>query len=394
MDKIKQRIRNLSLRKSLVLHIIVFLGIASILSIGIAVSCQIAEEKIHAAYPKNEERYYLTNEAGERLGDGSVISNENISYSAQDKRTLQVISVINNLAVPLSFSLCMLSAVLVFYRNRLKKPIAVLDKASEQIANNNLNFTVEYKCQDEMGRLCASFERMRFSLEQNNQIMWRQMEQRKHLNAAFAHDLRTPLTVLKGYSEILQQENDRFTVKETALTMSKHIGRLERYVESMSTLQRIEDIVPDYQEVELTAFLNHTKQMVEIICEKSGKKCHFHSHTISKNTFLDMEIFSQVLENIVSNAVRYAKSNIDIKISEIGNMLSITVSDDGVGFSTDGLENAVKSYYTENSDKSNHFGLGLYISKMLCEHHGGSLKLRNADKGAEVTALFQKSDRQ
>lgn len=76
------------------------------------------------------------------------------------------------------------------------------------ISNNNLNFSIKYDSKDELGELCSSFETMRFTLANNFSEMWRQMEERKQLNAAFAHDLRTPLTVLKGYNEILQSNHE------------------------------------------------------------------------------------------------------------------------------------------------------------------------------------------
>lgn len=390
MEKIKDRFKNLSLRKSLVLYIILFAVVALAFSIGITQGCQMAEEQIYASYPQTEERYYLTNEAGERLGEGGLIGKENTLYTVQDKRSLQVINVIETLTVPLSFSLCMFAAVFVFYRIKFKKPLNALDMASERVANNDLDFTVNYESLDEMGRLCASFEKMKFSLQQNNLLMWRQMEQRKRLNAVFAHDLRTPLTVLKGYAEILQFSNDSLAVKETALTMSKHINRLERYAESMSTLQRMEDIVPDCQRIEIDKFADGVEQIVGMICQKAGKQCHFYSYVQSKEALLDSEMFVQVIENLVSNAAYHANSSIEVTLSEMDDMLSITVADDGAGFSADSLANAAEPYYTENSDKSNHFGLGLYICKILCERHNGSLEISNTDKGGKVIAFFKK----
>ena len=394
MDKVKDRLKNLSLCKSLVLYIILFAVIALALSVGITQGCRMAEEQIYVSYPQTEERYYLTNEAGERLGEGSLIGTENILYTVQDKRILQAISVIQTLAVPLSFSLCMLVAILVFYRNKLKKPLAALDKASERIASNDLDFSVDYVGLDEMGRLCASFEKMRLSLQQNNRLMWRQMEQRKRLNAAFAHDLRTPLTVLKGYLEILQLPNDSLTVKETALTMLKHINRLERYVDSMSTLQIMEDIVPDYQKIEIDKFTDHAEQMVGMICQKAGKQYHFYSSIQSKVALLDIEMFSQVMENLVSNAAYHTRSSVEVTLSELDPMLKVMVADDGAGFSPDSLKNAAEPYYTESTDKSKHFGLGLYICKLLCEKHNGYLQIKNTDHGGEVTAFFKKEKMQ
>ena len=116
--------------------------------------------------------------------------------------------------------------------------------ASEKISNNDLDFSIEYDSKDELGQLCTSFEIMRTALANNFTEMWRQVEERKQLNAAFAHDLRTPLTVLKGYNEMLQASDNPQT-RETAVTMGKHILRMETYVSSMSNLRRLEDTQPD-----------------------------------------------------------------------------------------------------------------------------------------------------
>ena len=118
----------------------------------------------------------------------------------------------------------------VFYKQQLQKPFSILDYAASKIAKNNLDFKVIYKKEDEMGKLCASFEKMRQALQENNEEMWRQMEERRQLNAAFSHDLRTPLTVLKGQSELLMQYAPKMTAEKVSRTsemMHQHIARLE-----------------------------------------------------------------------------------------------------------------------------------------------------------------------
>ncbi len=371
------------------MYIIFFLLIATFVSAAVSKGCRIMNDSISSSYPQTSEKYYLTNEAGEQLGDGILISTENIAYSEQDKTILHILEIAESLSIPLSFSSCMLIAVFVFYRTKLKKPLAVLDRASERIANHDLNFTVDYHSADEMGRLCSSFDEMRFSLLQNNRLMQKQMEQRKRLNAAFAHDLRTPLTVLKGYAEILQLKNGS-NARETALTMSKHINRLERYVDSMSRLQRMEDITPDYKQINLSELIEQTRQTAEIIFEKSDKTFDFCYEIISDTAILDVEIFSQVFENLISNAIRYTMKKVEINIFETDDNIGVSVSDDGAGFSTDSLEKATEPYYTGSDRTSEHFGLGLYICKLLCEHHGGHIELYNTGCGAKITACFKK----
>lgn len=235
--------RNLSLRKSIILYISAFVILAILLSAGTATLCNNATKTIESKYPPTGEKYYLTNENGERLGDGNYIGVAPVAMSEKDQRLLSICEVAPIIATPIYSALCIITATLLFYRNKLKKPLTELKAASEMISNNNLDFSIKYDSKDELGELCSSFETMRFTLANNFSEMWRQMEERKQLNAAFAHDLRTPLTVLKGYNEILQSNHDPIT-KSTAATMRKHIFRLERYVDSMSHLRRLEDAQP------------------------------------------------------------------------------------------------------------------------------------------------------
>lgn len=232
MDKIKKMWCNLSLRKSIILYISAFVILAILLSAGTATLCNNATKTIESKYPPTGEKYYLTNENGERLGDGNYIGVAPVAMSEKDQRLLSICEVAPIIATPIYSALCIITATLLFYRNKLKKPLTELKAASEMISNNNLDFSIKYDSKDELGELCSSFETMRFTLANNFSEMWRQMEERKQLNAAFAHDLRTPLTVLKGYNEILQSNHDPIT-KSTAVTMGKHIFRLERYVDSM-----------------------------------------------------------------------------------------------------------------------------------------------------------------
>ncbi|GJM71848.1 hypothetical protein HMSSN036_40640 [Paenibacillus macerans] len=94
--------------------------------------------------------------------------------------------------IPVYFGGGILLAAFLFYRNKLKKPIALINRSARKIAESDLDFSLRYDSKDEMGKLCASLETMRQALEENNRSMWRMMEEHRRLNAAFAHDLRTP----------------------------------------------------------------------------------------------------------------------------------------------------------------------------------------------------------
>ena len=86
----------------------------------------------------------------------------------------------------------------IYYQKKLKIPIAQLQNGVEKIQEDNLDFHVEYNEDDELGELCCSMEKMRSELWQKQKALWESLEQRKLLNASVAHDIRTPITVLKG----------------------------------------------------------------------------------------------------------------------------------------------------------------------------------------------------
>ena len=391
MEKIRQLGKDLSLKKSIVLYITVFAIISILLSAVTSVLCNDTVNKIKDSYPPVGEKYYLTNENGERLGDGTYISNEEALLSKEDERLTSVLEIIQIVATPIYSALCVIAAALLFYHNKLKVPLAKLRVASEKISNNDLDFQVEYSSKDELGQLCSSFEIMRSTLASNFSEMWRQMEERKQLNAAFAHDLRTPLTVLKGYDEILQTSNDPAT-RDTAVRMGKHIFRLERYVDSMSRLRRLEDAQPQSDKFDIKAYVDTIADSVKILCEQHGKTLCVQKDIKNIPICMDCSFVSQVNNNLISNALRYAKSDVHICYANVDNGFYLSVSDDGCGFTKDILNKATNPYFTEEKNHSEHFGLGLYICKVLCEHHGGYLKIENCSTGAKVTAFFKSLD--
>lgn len=388
MDKMKRARQDLSLPKSLVLYIVIFVMLALVLSVMTNSICERAAEAIRTSYPASGEKYYLTNEQGERLGDGVYIGKEFVPLSPSDERTINLLKQIPLIAAPVYSALCIIAAALLFYRKKLRKPLVELRTASEKISNNDLDFSIGYDSKDELGRLVGSFETMRAMLANNFSEMWRQVEERKRLNAAFAHDLRTPLTVLKGYNEMLQASEHAQT-KEIAVTMGKHLTRMEAYVNSMSNLRRLEDTRPEYKTVPLQQFVSSLQESAQILCIQNGKKLLMQNETVDCDILMDKTFVSQVCNNLIANAVRFAQTSITLSFSLQDDGLLLSVSDDGKGFDKKSIHKVTSPYFTEETDRSEHFGLGLYICKLLCENHGGYLKIADVSNGARVRAFFK-----
>lgn len=391
MDKIKKMWCNLSLRKSIILYISAFVILAILLSAGTATLCNNATKTIESKYPPTGEKYYLTNENGERLGDGNYIGVAPVAMSEKDQRLLSICEVAPIIATPIYSALCIITATLLFYRNKLKKPLTELKAASEMISNNNLNFSIKYDSKDELGELCSSFETMRFTLANNFSEMWRQMEERKQLNAAFAHDLRTPLTVLKGQTEMLVKYAPKMSEEKiisTAEMMGRHITRLEAYVNTMNELQRLEDVEIKKESVAIKDIEKQMRITGTTVCTK--KEFVFRQNIPNtQNVTIDISVVMQVYENLLSNALRYADTKIEVHIDKQDSLFVLAIADDGGGFTSKDLSNAMKPFYkAENETNNEHFGMGLNICKILCEKHGGYLKISN-NNGAKVVAAFK-----
>ena len=284
-------------------------------------------------------------------------------------------------------------ASFVYYRLRLKKPLRILENAAERITKNDLEFTVYYEKDDELGQLCKSFEKMRSCLDENNRQTWRQMEERKRLNASFSHDLRTPLTVLEGHLDMLRnyalsEALEKEDIAEIYEVMDVQLKRLVQYVSGISELQRMEDIPITPKKISTEELKRVLFNIAEVIC--CEKKLVFDCELSGNDVSLDLEIILRVFENLLSNAVRYADTEVSVQCRIEENELIIAVSDDGKGFDADALKSATDPFYTtEKKSDGVHFGLGLNIAKILCQRHRGSISLKNKEnKGALIVVRF------
>ena len=283
-------------------------------------------------------------------------------------------------------------ATMVYYKRKLRIPIAQLQNGIKRIQENDLDFCIEYNGGDELGQLCSSMEKMRKELRQNNKALWEALEQRKLLNASVAHDLRTPITVLKGYLDyledgILQDKLSEDKLLDTVLSMQGAVTRLEQYAECVRNIEKIESIEIKTQPENVKLLI---KEMESNISQLTGEKEIFFSDGISFNEVnIDKSVLFRILENLLQNALRYAEKQINISISQNDKFLILTVKDDGKGFTETDLKKADTMFYSKDREKE-HFGIGLGICKILCEKHGGRLLItNNKEKGACVIAKLK-----
>ena len=280
------------------------------------------------------------------------------------------------------------AAVAIYYRKNLRFPITQLQNGVEKIQEDDLDFHMEYSGDDELGQLCCSMEKMRRELRQKYKALWESLEQRKLLNASVSHDIRTPITVLKGYLDYLEKNipQDKLTEEmllETVSSMQGAVTRLEQYVDCVRDVEKMESIEIAKQPENVNLLLDEIRSNVEQLDVQKG--ILISSNITTNEVRLDKGVFFRILENLLQNALRYAEKQVRITISQKEDFLILTVEDDGNGFTEKDLEKAATVFYSGDKE-GQHFGIGLSICRILCEKHGGRLEISNNKKGACVTA--------
>lgn len=308
-----------------------------------------------------------------------------------------------------------------FYRVHIAGPLAELAGAADRIAEQDLDFAIGTVRGRELGRLSETLEHMRASLLEAQRELWRTAESRRRLNAAFAHDLRTPITVLKGTVEMAQMRLRRGdTLDVGALdALSAQVARLERYATSMGGLTKLEDRPVECEALALDDLREELDRHVSgvIAARGGGLKLELPSMgetaampapetagapvpdaiggsasaTDSRPAALlaiDLPLVEEVLDNLLSNACVHASSIVTFDMMVDAGVLTLVVTDDGPGFTPEALHRGCDPFFSENKS-AEHFGLGLNVSSVLCGLHGGKIALANAETGgARVIATF------
>ena len=363
-----ERLKNMGLKKSFFVLSVSCVLVALLLLGLVFIICN----AISSTFPAGEI---------EILPNGSVIQMEESTASQQ--KILSALGVIQIVACIVFPAGGLFFSGILYYHIKLKQPIAALRNGIMRIQNHDLDFSLSVCSNDELGQLCTAFDTMREELLKSNQELWRQAEERKRLNAAFSHDLRNPITVLKGTVKLLQQG----VADEQALNrLEIYTLRIEQYVEAMSSIQRLEQMPVQISEYKYSVLHSELEDIAKLL----AGPLHLSIIVPDSGTVqLDHGLFLTVAENLIGNAARFSQSSLIICIEDLGDYLLLTVTDDGPGYPVELVQNGPKPFGKMQEDIT-HFGMGLYSSQTLCLKHGGNLKLKNEkDHGATALASFQ-----
>lgn len=371
------------------------LAISTVLSFGLTHYAVNVQENVWFKYVDKEEYMEsVENESGNNYL--TTIPRIQSKYmSDQDVFIVEVCDVIETWgALIISFFFCTI-AIILFYRKKLRIPLRVLLEASNLISENDLTFEITYESKDEMGHLCKEFEKMRRELVNNKKKIWNLIEDERTLRSAIAHDIRTPIALVKGNLEIIDEffplhKLSEEKVVEIVTKTIQHVEHLEHFVDMMKYLNSIVDMEPEYKKMAYKELAKKVYEIQKDLCEKSKKDFKFEHNDVDCVMKVDSVFVIEVEENLLTNALRYAQNKVTVSLEMAGDYLELVVEDDGPGFQ-EVPQKLLQVYCKRKEEKGDvHYGLGLYISKSLCSAHRGELRLENMEHGgARAIARFE-----
>lgn len=270
------------------------------------------------------------------------------------------------------------------YRSIIK-PVDRLKLATNNIKNGNFDFEMPKTRNDEIGDVCRDFEEMRMALKQSSEDKINSDKEEKELIRNISHDLKTPLTAIKGYVEgILDGIADTPEKQEKYLrTIANKVNDMDKLIDELTIYSRLDTNRMPYifSKISIKQYFDSYCDEISIDLEAHNIELEYMNYVDSSvRIAVDTEQFKRVVNNIISNSVKYMsgvrKGHISIKVYDEGTYVHIIMQDNGKGIGSKELPHIFERFYrTDDSRNSSQggSGIGLAIVKRIIEDHKGKI---------------------
>lgn len=340
--------------------------------------------------------FHFSSDTGDR---GSIFVIRERSPFAEVIRTILPILII-------VFVLILLLTGFLLYRyftRKIVQPLDQLRQSAEQIKDGNLTFQLTSDSKDEVGQLVDTFDQMRQKLYDSIQMQLHYEENRKQLLSNISHDLRTPITTIRGYAEGI-----RDGVTNTEEKLAKYVNAIhtratdmERLVDELLYYSKLDLKKEPYsfEQTDLLLLLRHIVD--ELAIEFDNKQVEVMWHIPSSKPIymlIDQEKLKRVIFNLLDNCLKYiseTEPQITITVIDADTTATVSIQDNGPGIPEHALPHIFERFYraepSRNQSVASGSGLGLAIAKQIIEGHGGDMFATSEQgKGTSISFTLQK----
>ena len=276
-----------------------------------------------------------------------------------------------------------LSVGLWIYRS-IAVPLVKLKKATQNIKEGNLDFVLEVEGKDEFSQLCQDFEEMRKRLKESTEEKILMDIENKELISNISHDLKTPITAVKGYVEGIMDG-----VADTPEKMDRYVrtiynktNEMDHLINELTFYSKIDTnrIPYTFSKLNVEDYFSDCAEELGLEMETRGIELVYANY-VEKDVqvIADGEQIRRVIHNIVSNAIKYMekpKGIIQLRVKDVGDFIQVEIEDNGKGIAAKDLPYIFDRFYrtdvSRNSSKGGS-GIGLSIVKKIMEDHGGKV---------------------
>lgn len=275
----------------------------------------------------------------------------------------------------------------------ISKNIEILLDGSEKICNGDLNFYVDGVRGIEFNEIQKSFNTMVKVLRGNIEELSKLDEERKIMISSIAHDIRTPITVIKGQIEIIEDLKTipNYNMDDNMDIINKNCDKMVNLTDNLSLIYKVdgECFLLRNEDIDLSKFLKDKELEIKNI-SKEDIDIEFKINLSKQKYMLDSTMLTRVLDNILFNSLRFtSKGNITLKVYDepFTKKIKFECSDTGTGFKEKDPSKLFDAFY-QNENYKNHFGLGLYISKKIVGNYSGQIKAYNNELGGATIEFY------
>ena len=281
-------------------------------------------------------------------------------------------------------------------------PLINLGEAVRQITEGNLDFTLEFDAYDEIGELSRNFEEMRIRLRQNEEQKLLADKNNKELISNISHDLKTPITAIKGYVEGIMDgvASSPEKIDKYIRTIYNKVNDMDKLIDELTFYSKIDTngIPYNYKVISVVDFFTDCATEVGLDMESMNIDFYFNNN-VDRDIFIvaDVEQMKRVVNNIISNSVKYMDKDdpkIGISLLDEGDFVRIDINDNGIGISSEDLPYIFDRFYRTDSSRNSSkggSGIGLSIVRKIVEDHGGRIWAKSElGSGTDIIIMLKK----
>ena len=275
------------------------------------------------------------------------------------------------------------SVGLWIYRS-VAAPLVKLRKATQNIKEGNLDFVLDVEGTDEFSELCRDFEEMRRRLKESAEEKIAMDKENKELISNISHDLKTPITAVKGYVEGIMDgvADTPDKVAKYVRTIYNKASEMDVLINELTLYSKIDTnrIPYNFTILSVNDYFNDCSEDLSLDLEAKNVEFGYFNYVEPEvKVIADPEQIKRVVHNIVNNSVKYMdkdKPKINLRVKDVGDFVQVEIEDNGKGIASKDLPNVFERFYrtdaSRNSSKGGS-GIGLSIVKKIIEEHGGKI---------------------